>query len=145
MLVFWSPWEWCWWCWSAAQCCDVNLIEEADHQNSWDSCEMPAAHQWRVVNAKPSPNWASPGQARAGHPNWAWVSQLCPCPCPHTNIKLKLGKYYTYTGHPSWAWASQFICPCSCPRTNISLYLKVASQSCPSICSNTTWSKCWGC
>ena len=33
-------------------------------------------------------------QARAGHPNWAWVSQLCPCPCPHTNIKLKLGKYY---------------------------------------------------
>ena len=88
-LVFGSLWEWCWWCWSAAQCCDVNLIEETDHQDSWDSCEMPAAHQWRVVNAKPSPNWASPGQGRTSQLGMGIPIMPLPMP-PH--------KYKAYTG-----------------------------------------------
>ena len=78
--------------------CDVNLIEEEDHRDSGDSCEMPSAHQRRVVNAKPSPNWARQGIPTGhGHPNYAQdLTHI------HTNTSTNTNLLGT-KGHPNHA------------------------------------------
>ena len=63
-----------WW-WATHWCCDVKPTEEVENQDSRDSCEMPASHQPRVVNASRvltgHPSTGLGMSTGHGHPNYA--------------------------------------------------------------------------